>query len=101
MSLVSVSALEVSFVGRPSDDVLLTIDELVNVIKCDSDCLNYVMVALNKQFSSLIISGFWSDEESMVEHYSTPTFSALLDCLSNNCKSICFRSFFAREELSI
>ena len=99
MELISVSALEVRFENRPNDDVLLVIDELVNVLRTESGCMSYSIIALKKDFSSMIISGFWNDEEHMVDHFSSFSFTALMECLTSNCQCISFRSLFMENKL--
>lgn len=99
MELISVSALEVCFDNRPDDDVLLVIDELVNVLRTAPGCMSYSIIALNKKFSSMIISGFWNKEKHMVDHFSSSSFTALTECLTSNCRSISFRSLFMENEM--
>ena len=94
MSLTSASALEVRFDNRPDDDVLLTIDELINVLRTEPGCMSYSIIALNKYFSSMIISGFWTNEKDMIDHFSSSSFAALIEFLTSNCRSIFFRSLF-------
>ncbi len=94
MELISVSALEIRFDNRPDDDVLLVIDELVNVLRTEPGCMNHSIIALHKNFSSMIISGFWNDQEHMIEQFSSSSFTTLMECLTSNCRSISFRSLF-------
>lgn len=99
MALISVSALEVRFDDRPDDEVLLAIDELVNVLRTAPGCMSYSIIALNKHFSSMIISGFWNNEKNMTEHFQCSSFAALTECLTSNCRSISFRSLFMDNEM--
>lgn len=99
MELISVSALEIRFDNRPDDDVLLVIDELVNVLRTVPGCMNYSIIALNKNFSSMIISGFWNDQKHMIDHFSSSSFIALTECLTSNCRSISFRSLFMETDM--
>ncbi|MNJ21035.1 hypothetical protein D3C77_153800 [compost metagenome] len=94
MELISISALEVHFDKRPADNVLLASDEFVNILRTAPGCMSYSIIALNKDFSSIIISGFWADKQGMVDHFSSSSFAALTDCLASNCRSMSFRSFF-------
>ncbi|WP_439253880.1 antibiotic biosynthesis monooxygenase [Pseudomonas monteilii] len=99
MSLTSASAIEVRFDKRPDDDVLLAIDALVNVLRTEPGCMSYSTIALNKYFSSMIISGFWTNEKDMIDHFSNSSFAALIACLTSSCRSICFRSLFMDSEI--
>lgn len=99
MPLISASVLEVRFDNRPDDDVLLAIDDLVNVLRTEPGCMSYSIIALNKYFSSMIISGFWTNEKDMIDHCSSSSFAALTECLASNCRSIFFRSLFMDNEM--
>lgn len=99
MALISASALEVLFDDHPEDDVLLAIEELVNVLRTEPGCMSYSIIALNKHFSSMIISGFWDDEKNMIDHFSSSSFAALTECLTSHCRSISFRSLFMENQI--
>lgn len=99
MSLISASALEIRFEDRPDDDVLLAVDDLVNVLRTAPGCMSYTIIAVNKYFSSMIISGFWSNENDMIDHFSSSSFAALMECLTSHCRSISFRSLFIDNEV--
>ncbi|PYG98451.1 hypothetical protein CVV67_20795 [Arthrobacter stackebrandtii] len=99
MGLISASALEVRFEDRPDDDVLLAVNDLVNVLRTVPGCMSYTIIALNKYFSSMIISGFRDNEKDMIDHFSSSSFAALTDCLTSHCRSISFRALFMDNEM--
>lgn len=98
MALGNINTLEVGF-SAPVEDLFIDgVEMILNVLKAHEGCLAYGISTLQRRRNSILITGYWESEESMLLHCSSSGFTGLVDCLISRCVSLHFKTFFMRDE---
>jgi quinol monooxygenase YgiN len=98
MTLGNISTLEVCFAAPVENVFIDNVEMILDVLKTHDGCLGYAISSLQHVSNSILITGYWRDEESMLRYFSSVSFSELFESLIPRSFSLRFKTFFMRSE---
>lgn len=100
MTITSINTLEISFLENPRHDVEALLLKHIEQLNKAQGCLSYALSRSTKSTARWIVSGYWSNEGHMTDHFCTAAMTEFIDELIEAEANIAFARFAANIDIT-
>ncbi len=100
MTITSTNTLEISFLESPRHDVEALLLKHIEQLNKAPGCLSYALSRSTKSTARWIVSGYWSNEGQMTDHFCTAAMTEFIDELIDAEANIAFARFAANIDIT-